>query len=348
MILRERNPDNLEFPFAALESFITPNDRFYVRSHFPTPRLDGESWRLRVDGCVEKAMELSFEQIATMPAKSLITTMECAGNSRIFLPKAKGVQWELGATSTAEWLGVPLSAVLNEAGIKAEALEVVLEGADRGEIKDEPKPAGDIAYSRSLPLEKAMADNVILAYKMNGEGLSAEHGYPLRAIVAGQYGMASVKWLKRLTVIDHVFNGYWQTIDYAYWERNGGEPTRKPITDMLVKSEIARPSMDQRIVAGSVYPIFGAAWTGPEAEIDHVEVSTDGGRSWGEATLLQKPQRYSWVLWQYEWRVPPEARTYTLMSRATDTAGETQPDKHDSDRATYMINFVLPVTVEVR
>jgi DMSO/TMAO reductase YedYZ molybdopterin-dependent catalytic subunit len=348
MIVREKDPTNLEFPFAALETFITPTERFYVRSHFPTPQFDRNTWRLRVDGCVNKPLELTLDDVIGLPSKSVTTTMECAGNSRIYLPKAKGVQWELGAASNAEWRGVGLADVLRAAGLKNEAVDVVMEGADRGEIKDEPKPKGPIAYSRSLPIDKAMNGDVLLAYEMNGEPLSPAHGYPLRVIVPGWYGMASVKWLSRISVLDHTFNGYWQTIDYTYWDRNGGEPVMKPISDMLVKSEIARPSINQRIVPDSVYPIFGAAWTGSDALIDKVDISTNGGKDWSAARLLQKPQPYAWVLWQYDWHVPATAGTYTLMSRATDSRGETQPEQHNKDRGGYMINFILPITVDVR
>ena len=196
-----------------------------MRNHFEMPELKEKEWRLKIEGAIENSFEIGYEELLKMPAETIVVTVECAGNSRVFLdPKASGVQWELGAVGTAEWTGVPLKTILEKAGIKKNAVEVVLVGADRGEIKDPPKTPGEISYSRSLPLEKALTDNILLAYEMNGEKLSKEHGFPVRAVVPGWYGMAWVKWLERIIVAEEPFTGYFQTADYSYWVKEDGMP----------------------------------------------------------------------------------------------------------------------------
>jgi DMSO/TMAO reductase YedYZ molybdopterin-dependent catalytic subunit len=347
LIPRETNPDNLESPFAALNNFVTPNELFYVRNHFAVPKVDAKAFRLKVGGEVHKTLELSLEQLQELPSKTLTLTLECAGNGRAFLdPKAKGVQWELGAVSTAEWTGVPLATLLDKAGVKKGAVDVVLEGADTGEPKNDAKPAGVLNFVRGLPLEKAAKPEVLLAYKMNGEALPTNHGFPLRAVVGGWYGMASIKWLSRVVVTDRPFTGYEQTIDYAIWERRQGIPSLVPLTEMEVKASIAQPVSGAVLAADEDCRVHGAAWTG-ESEVSKVEVSTDGGKSWMEATLLGKKVPFAWRLWEYSWK-PAKAGKYTLMARATDKRGHVQPMERDPDRRNYMINFVLPVEVQVR
>ena len=228
-------------PFAHLDGFITPNDQFYVRCHFPIPEINGRDWRLKIEGAVDRPFELRYGEICKMKSQTIAATLECAGNSRVFLvPKVKGVQWQLGAVGNAEWTGVLLSEILHQAGIRAGASEVILEGADNGTIAEPPRPDGKIHFARSVPKEKAM-DDVLLAFQMNGEPLSASHGFPLRAIVPGWYAMASIKWLQRVIVTDKPYNGYYQTVDYAHWQRGDAGPALVPITEMLIKSEIARP-----------------------------------------------------------------------------------------------------------
>lgn len=348
LIIRQRQPENLEFLFSTLDSFLTPNNRFYVRNHFPVPKQDVSTWRLRVEGAVARPLELSFAELLAMQARTAPATLECAGNSRIFLvPAVRGVQWEAGAVSNAAWTGVPLAAVLERAGVQPNAVEVVLEGADRGEIAEGPKPAGPINYARSLPLRRALDPSTLLAYRMNDQELPAAHGYPLRAVVPGWYGMASVKWLARVVVTDRPFDGYYQTIDYSYWERQNGLPVLRPLGEMQTKALIARPAMSEAVRAGTAYRMHGAAWTG-DSEVTKVEVSTDGGQQWADARLIDAPVRYAWRRWEYEWRTPPQAGRYTLMARATDARGRTQPLKHDPDYGTYVIRHILPVDVEVR
>src|SRR6266568_6998240 len=286
-IVRGEDPLNLEMPFSSLDQFITPTEAFYVRTHFPIPKIDKRDWRLRVEGNVEKPFELGYEDLLRMQSRTIAVTLECAGNNRNFLePKVKGVQWGLGAVGTAEWTGVPLSILLDRAEVKTEAREVILEGADGGVLEDPKRPPGKMEFVRSIPLAKARED-VLLAYKMNGNELPPQHGFPVRAIVPGWYAMASVKWLQRIVVTNKPFTGYYQTMDYAYWKRRGDLAELAPLTQMQIKAEIARPAEGEIVPANSNVRVHGAAWTSDD-EVTRVEISTDGGGSWKEANLIGK------------------------------------------------------------
>ncbi|MGI9088889.1 MAG: sulfite oxidase [Chthoniobacterales bacterium] len=347
MITRSASPLNLEMPFSSLREFITPNEQFYVRGHFPIPEGDAKNWRLRVEGAVDSALALGIDDLRQMSAQTIAATMECAGNGRSFLqPEVKGVAWDLGAVGTAEWTGVRLREVLERAGIQSGAQEIIFEGADKGTIAEPPRPAGKIHYARSLPLAKAN-DDVLLVYAMNGQPLPPEHGFPLRAIVPGWFGMAAVKWLQRIIVSTTPFNGYYQTIDYAYWTRRDGLPTLIPLAEMQMKAQIARPAMDEILPAGALYRIHGAAWGGSR-EITQVELSTDGGGSWSEATLLGQPVKNAWRFWEFHWTSPAPAARHSIIARARDCTGETQPEKQNPDHGSYMISHQLPIEIDVR
>lgn len=349
LIIREHEPENLEWPFSSLSGFITPADQFFVRSHFPVPALTQRGWRLRVEGLVKKEVEIGYDDLISMPSRTVTAVLECAGNSRIFLePKAAGVQWELGAVGNAEWTGVSLRAVLERAGVRSGAVDVILEGADEGEILKEPRSPGKIRYARSLPLEKAMDKEVLLAYRMNGQNLTAAHGFPCRAIVPGWYGMASVKWLRRIVVTDQTFRGYFQTSDYSYWEERDGLPIQLlPVGEMEVKALVARPALHEVVPADSAYRIHGAAWAG-EATVSRIQVSMDGGRRWRAAQWIGEGRRNAWRLWDYKWRTPSKPGLYRVMARAIDDRGRRQPMKRDPNRGSYIITHVLPIEVEVR
>jgi len=347
-IQRSETPLTLETPIAALDRPITPNPLFYVRNHFPTPMLQANTWRLRVTGAVERELELTLDEVRRMPSRSVTMTLECAGNSRSMLnPVTRGVQWGNGAVSTTEWTGVSLLDVLNRAGLRQNAVDVVLEGADRGEITAEPRSPGVIHFARSLPLAKARQQVVLLAYRMGNAELPANHGFPLRAVVPGWYGMASVKWLTRIVVTDRPFNGYFQSLDYSIYERRQGLVTVVPLAEMQVKSVIVSPTPMQRIAPNTPHRVHGAAWTG-ESEITRVEISSDGGRTWAQARLLENARAHCWRMWEFPWRTPAQAGRVTLMARATDARGNAQPMQRDTDRRNYMINHVLPVEVDVR
>jgi DMSO/TMAO reductase YedYZ molybdopterin-dependent catalytic subunit len=346
-IVRGESPLNLEMPFEKLEAFITPTELFYVRTHFPIPNIDRDAWWVRIEGAVENPYAINYEQLLELRSVTIPVTLECAGNNRDFLqPKVKGVQWHLGAVGTAEWTGVPLSILLDRAGVKANACEVILEGADGGMLEDAKSPPGKLHFVRSVPLEKARAD-VVLAYKMNGTDLLPEHGFPVRAIVPGWYAMASIKWLQRVIVTDQPFTGYYQTIDYAYWKRREQEAELTPLTEMQVKAEIAKPAQGETVPANSSVRVHGAAWTS-DGEIRKVELSTDGGATWNEVDLLGEAKPNAWRLWEFSWQTPAAPGKQTLIARASDSMNRTQPVLRDADRGNYMINHLLPIAVEVR
>jgi DMSO/TMAO reductase YedYZ molybdopterin-dependent catalytic subunit len=346
LIVREQEPLNLEMPFSTLNGFTTPNESFYVRCHFPIPEIAASEWRLEVEGEVEAPFSLGYEELLAMESRTIAATLECAGNNRIFLePKVKGVQWELGAVGNASWTGVALSAVLERAKIKSAAIEVILEGADEGEIPNPPRPAGSIRFARSLPLEKAFAD-VLLAHTMNGQKLPVSHGFPLRAIVPGWYAVASVKWLRRIIVAAKPFAGYYQSIDYTHWKRVAGLPSLVPLAEQQIKAEIARPENGEIVPAETTVRVHGAAWS-CDADITKVEVSLDAGATWHGARFVDRSVKNAWRLWEYDWRTPARPGKQTLQARATDSRGRVQPFERDPDRGTYMINHVLPIEVEV-
>jgi DMSO/TMAO reductase YedYZ molybdopterin-dependent catalytic subunit len=346
-IVRSEEPLNLEMPFETTDNFITPTKSFYVRTHFPIPKIDRDAWWLHVKGEVEKPFAIDYEELLKLESLTVPVTLECAGNNRNFLePKVKGVQWGLGAVGTAEWTGVPLSVLLNRAVVRSSAREVILEGADHGMLDDPKSPPGELRFSRSVSLEKARRD-VLLAYRMNGNDLPPEHGFPVRAIVPGWYAMASIKWLQRIIVTDQPFAGYYQTLDYSYWKRRGDVAELSPVTELQIKAEIAKPAQSDKVPANSTVRIHGAAWAS-DNEIVRVDVSTDGGSTWKEATLLGDSKPNAWRFWEFNWKTPTASGKQTIVARAVDSLGQTQPAHRDPDRGTYMINHLLPITVEVR
>src|SRR3989454_695877 len=320
-IVRGEDPLNLEMPFSTLDSFITSTKSFYVRTHFPIPAIDRDAWWLHVEGEVKKPFAINYEELLELESQTIPVTLECAGNNRNFLePKVKGVQWGLGAVGTAEWTGVPLSLLLDRARVKPEAVEVILEGADGGELEDPKSPAGELKFARSIPLTKARSD-VLLAYKMNGIDLPPQHGFPVRAIVPGWYAMASIKWLQRIIVTDRPFNGYYQTLDYAFWKRRGDIAELAPLSEMQIKAEIAQPSDGETVPANSNVRVHGAAWT-RNGEITKVEISSDDEATWNEAKLLGEAKPDAWRLWECNWKTPARSGKATLIARAADSTAE--------------------------
>jgi DMSO/TMAO reductase YedYZ molybdopterin-dependent catalytic subunit len=347
LILRDKEPENLEFPFATLDRVVTSNEQFFVRSHFPVPKLDAATWRLKIEGLVERPCELTYDDLRALRTRTVSATIECAGNNRIFLsPKVDGLQWELGAVGNAEWTGVPLAAVLERVGVQPGAVEVVFEGADSGKLAKPPSP-GNIHYAHSIPLTKAFTSDVLLVHTMNGEPLTPAHGFPLRVVVPGWYGMASVKWLQRVVLVDRPFRGYFKSSDYTYWEQRPGLPMQLlPVTESEVKAQIARPATREVVPADAIYRVHGAAWAG-EAEVTQVQVSADGGATWTSANLLGQPVPYSWRFWEFHWRTPAQPGRVSLMARAMDSRGRVQPLQRDPHRGSYVISHALPIEVQV-
>jgi DMSO/TMAO reductase YedYZ molybdopterin-dependent catalytic subunit len=347
MIVRMERPRNLETPLTALQQQVVPNEQFFVRSHFAVPTIDAKSFRLTVEGHVEKKLELTLDDLKKMDAVSREIVVECAGNGRVFLaPQARGLQWGHGGVGNAKWTGVPLGAVLERAGVKRGAAEVVLIGGDEGTIAD-PATPGPIHFDRGIPLAKATRDETLLAWEMNGETLPASHGYPLRAIVGGWYGMAAAKWLTRIVVTDRPHNGFWQTFDYSIWDRAAGpSPQLIPVTAIEPKAVITDPAPGGVVKAGTAYTVAGMAWAGENA-VAKVEISTDGGKNWAAATVPAN-EPLSWAAWSWKWTVPNARGTATILARCTDTKGNTQPEKRDHDRRTYMINHLIPVELTIK
>ena len=345
LILSEE-PLVLETPLESLAEFITPTKLFYVRNHFPIPKIDKNKWRLRIEGEVDKPFEINFDELTKLESREIPATLECAGNGRSFLePKVKGVQWNIGGVSNASWTGVPLSKLLDRAGIKSTATEIIFEGADRGSLEDPKAPRGEINFARSIPIAKAA--EVVLAYQMNGAELPAEHGSPVRAIVPGWYAVASVKWLQRIIATNKPFNGYYQTLDYAFWKREGDQARLTALSQIAIKAVITSPAQVETVPPNSNVRVRGAAWTGA-GEITKVEVSADNGSSWKDAKLIGDSKPNAWRLWEFDWQTPGKTGKATLIARATDSAGQTQPLSRDTDRGTYMINHLVPIEVEVQ
>ncbi len=349
LIIRQQEPLNLEYPFDQLDGFLTPNASFYIRSHFKIPALDAQAYRLEITGAVKHPLSLSLSELTAFPLENQTATLECAGNSRVFLvPQTGGAQWSLGAVGTAEWSGIPLHTLLERAVLDPAACEVILEGADHGPAPASPKPPGKIPYARSISLQKALAPETLVALRMNACDLPLAHGFPARALVPGHFGMASVKWLTRIHVVTRTFHGYWQTSDYAFWEAGDhGLPVRRAITELQVKSAIARPALHETVSRGQPYTIYGAAWSG-DAGVTHIEISTDKGEHWESGEFLDPPVRFAWRRWQYIWSTPLQPGPRTLLSRATDSSGHQQPATHNPNHASYLIHHTLPIEVFVR
>ncbi len=343
LLVRDKAPLNLEMPLSGFKDYITSNELFFVRNHFDVPKIDVRAWRLKVDGHVERSLSLSYDGLRKLPTKTVTATLECSGNSRSLLdPQKKGVQWGPGAVGNANWTGVPVAEILKQAGIKPGAVDIVFVGFDRGKGKD----GEDLQFLRSVPVAKASEDT-LLAYEMNGRPLPVNHGFPARAVVPGWFGVASVKWITRIVVSKTRFLGYFQSIDYSYWDRTNGIAKMQPITLIQVKSIIANPAPGEVLPSGKTVTIQGAAWSG-ESEVAQVEVSVDGGKQWHPAKLLDQPTKTSWRRWQWDWETPDKPGRVKLLCRAKDAAGNEQPTERDEDRRNYMINHLVPVTVQIR
>ncbi len=335
-------PENSETPLADLRSWVTSNRLFFVRNHFGVPALDRTTWRLEIGGLVARPLEINWDRLLAMPERTVFATMECAGNGRSFLAQhAHGVQWGAGAVGHAEWTGVPLKLLLEEAGLQPGATEVLAAGADRGSEADHP---AEMVFARSLPRAKALDPNTLIATRMNGELLEPNHGAPARLLVPGWYGVASVKWLTRIAALDRPFAGYFQTKKYTVERDSGAGLQRVIVGPMAVKSEIIRPRSGDVLGVGT-NRVFGVAWAGDDA-VARVEVSTDGGRSWLSAELIGPSARYSWTLWEFLWETA-EAGPHTLLARAVSAGGHVQPLEHDTLNGGYLIHHSRPCAVRV-
>lgn len=340
LIVHRVHPLNCETDLGALiGGAVMPNARFYVRNHFHIPRLDSAAWRLDVRGKVGRKLSLSLPELRSMRSQTVVATLECAGNGRSrFRPTTAGEQWRLGAVSTAEWTGVPVSALLERCRPRTAASELVFRGADAGAVLG---ACDRVRYERSLSLDEAARSEALLAYAMNGEPLPVHHGYPLRLIVPGWFAMASVKWLTEIELIDREFTGHFQTETYQYETRSGA---REPVTRQNVRSLIVEPIAGERRRRGAL-TIRGVAWSG-HAPVRRVEVCVDRG-PWMDASLIGESTRHAWRWWELFVRIE-HAGAINLRARATDESGRTQPDRAPWNRIGYGNNAIQDIVVDVR
>jgi len=313
-------PFNAETPLKALSSKQTPTELFYVRNHFDIPEIDSDDYTIKINGAVTRPFELSLDQLYKYPEQNLTVVMECAGNGRSSMkPKIKGTSWNLGAISQAEFTGTPLHYVLEAANLAKDTKEIRFTGSDHGLLR-----TGDTEnYIRSLPLEMALHPDTILAWEMNGEILSFQHGFPLRLVVPGWYGMTSVKWLWEITALTRPFNGFFQSQEYVYIGEQG-IPDKTPVTNMRVRSLIIEPESGSSFKKDKIN-LSGIAWSGDGAVVK-VELSFDGGESWIETALQATMSNYEVTRWEYDWQ-PNSTGRYKIIARATDSSGNTQPLK---------------------
>jgi DMSO/TMAO reductase YedYZ molybdopterin-dependent catalytic subunit len=333
---------NCETPAAALGEDVTATAQFYRRNHFPLPVLDEAAWRLDVGGMVQQPLSLSLRELTQLPAETAVVTLECAGNGRtLFRPSTTGVQWGLGAVSTAAWTGPRLADVLARAGIQGGAREVIFAGADRGMVDGVPDP---IRFERSLTVADAVESGALLAYAMNGQPLPVRHGYPLRLVVPGWYAVASVKWLTDIRVVAEQFDGFFQDEDYVYEWNRAGIGVREPVRLQQVRAMITRPSAGQELSCGGVI-VRGVAWSGA-APIARVEVSVADG-PWQKARLVGTPAPHGWQQWEFlaSGLRPGQAQ---IRARASDLAGRSQPEQPEWNRRGYAANFIHEVGVVLR
>ena len=321
---------NLGTPLDLVDDLLVPNSLFFVRSNYLVPRIDAASWRLHVGGLVARPLALSLADLRALPQRTLVAFLECSGNSRTrFLPVAEGTTWQNDAVGNAEWQGVPLAAVLDLAGFRPEAVDVVCQGGD------------DLAMRRGLPLRAALDPDTLLVWRMNGEDLPVAHGGPVRLLVPGWGGIASTKWLVGLELIDRPFDGFWNAVQYVLYAPSDEALGR--VEEMPVKSVIARPGPDARLVSGEVL-VSGYAWSGHGA-IEQVDVSVDGGATYAAAEIIDEAGPRSWVRFAYRWQARPGPAR--LRARATDRAGQTQPETVPWNAKGYLMNAIHEVPVVV-
>src|SRR5215204_243889 len=334
---------NHSIPLEALKHDITPIGLHYLLTHFDIPKVDAETWQLEVGGLVEKPLTLTLTEVRARPARTMPVTLECAGNGRALIePRPMSQPWLQGAVGTAEWTGTPLAPLLGEAGVAAEAKEIVFSGLDRG-IQDNLEHA----YERSLPVAEAQRDEMLLAYEVNGQPLPPQHGFPLRLVVPGWYGMTHVKWLRSIDVVAEPFLGWQQQLAYVLQASEDDEGS--PVTRMLPRSLVVPPGIPDfltrdRFLPAGPCPLTGRAWSG-WAPIERIEVSADGGRTWTDAELEEPLDDHAWRGWRYEW--DPHPGEHELCSRATDASGRTQPVDPEWNVGGYCNNAVQRVRVVV-
>jgi DMSO/TMAO reductase YedYZ molybdopterin-dependent catalytic subunit len=336
----QEQPRNEETPFAALATHPTPDGLFYVRCNFDIPALPADDYTFEVVGAISRPVAVRLADLRDATRAPVECTLECAGNARTQMrPVPAGTPWGLGAIGSARFGGVPLRTVLEPLGISPSAVEVLFTGHDAGAID-----GGRVEhFARSLPLAEALRDDVILAWEMNGAPLRPEHGAPLRLVVPGWYGIASVKWIARIELLEQPFDGHFQKDRYIYRD-DPFAADGTPVTRARVRSLIVEPAAGATLAAGSSATVRGIAVSGT-APIATVEVRIDGG-PWQQASL--EPQASPWLhaYWSLGW-TPGTAGGHVIEARATDAAGNRQPIEVVNNALGYGNNSVHRVAVEV-
>jgi DMSO/TMAO reductase YedYZ molybdopterin-dependent catalytic subunit len=335
---------NRGMPLEALRYPITPTGLHYLLIHYDIPAVNTDGWRLKISGQVAKPLELTLEEIKKRPRRTIPVTMECAGNGRALLaPRRISQPWLLEAIGNAEWTGTPLRSILQEAGVSADAAEIVFTALDQGVEGDQVQH-----YQRSLTVDEAIRDEVLLVYEMNGEPLPPQHGYPLRLLKPGWYGMASVKWLDRIEAVAEPFQGYQMVRAYRY-AQSAEDPGE--VVDVIRPRALMIPpgipdfmTRDRLVDAGPV-TLTGKAWAG-HSGVSRVEVSVEGGATWFEAQLGESGSPHAWKTWTFGWNATPGA--YMLHVRASDVHGNVQPAVQQWNFGGYGNNGVQRVKVVVR
>ncbi len=350
MILLTSRPPQLETPLSYFKELITPNDAVFVRWHIsqvPTS-VDLSTWRIKVGGNTEKELQLSMDDLKKFEKVSYTAVIQCSGNGRSFFePRVPGGQWGNGAMSNVTWGGARLKDVLNMAGVKAGSVDVSFNGLDYGPLPTVPD------LIKSLQMDKALEEDIIIAYEMNGKQLTMLNGFPARLIVPGWYATYWVKSLSDITVNTKAFEGFWMNTAYRIPDNEcgcippGSKPGKTvPINRMSTRSLIITPGEGETLKAHRPVNISGVAFSGGYG-IKDVVVSTDGGRTWMQTSLGKDLGKYSWIQFTLPWK-PAKAGTYTLMAKATNGIGDSQPFGELWNPAGFLWNKVVPMTVKVK
>jgi len=335
---------NHGLPLETLRDPITPAGLHYLLIHYDIPAVDAATWRLQVDGAVARTLTLSLDDLRAREGVTKPVTLECAGNGRALLePRPLSQPWLTEAIGTARWTGVPLAPLLGEAGLRDDVVEILFTGRDRGF-----EGGVEQRYQRSLPVAEALGPDALLAFGMNGAPLPPQHGFPLRLVIAGWYGMAHVKWLDSITALTEPFDGFQQTVGYRMYSADG--EAGEPVTRMMPRSLTVPPGIPDfftraRIVDAGPCRLTGRAWSG-WAQITRVEVSVDGGATWADAQLDEPIGERAWRGWSLEWDAA--AGDHVISSRATDAAGNVQPLDAPWNLKGYANNVVERIPVNVR
>lgn len=347
MLVHAVRPEDLEMPLSGFSNYLTPDGDLFVRTHVYVPNVKLDAWRLGVAGEVSTPLTLTMEDIRKLPPVELVSVIECAGNGRAFFdPPVPGLQWENGAVGNARWKGVRLADVLKRAGMKDSAKVVLFDGAD--------VPLGTMPdFQRSITVKKALDGNTILAYEMNGETLPVKHGFPLRVVAPGWASDSWVKWVTSIRVLDKEFDGFWMKSAYRHPEKPVApgsaipQDQMVPVTSLRVKSVIESPMHGAQALAGKPLAIRGVAWSGDAGPVTAVDVSVDDGRTWKPAALHPDQRtQFGWRQWEFNW-TPQQEAYYTILARARDAAGNTQPMDQEWNPSGYLWNVVPRAGVSV-